>query len=121
MVGIASDDGFCFIYISKYLMNREVGFGRKILQILEEEQLSYEHIPSGIDNMSIIIKQNQLDAAKEERVIERIKKEMSVDDISVQCDLALVMIVGEGMSHTLGVAARAAGKVYSKSIHQSGK
>lgn len=108
VVGIASDSGFCFIYISKYLMNREVGFGRKILQILEEEHISYEHIPSGIDNMSIILKQNLLDDQKEKRIVERIKNELAVDDISVDKDLALVMMVGEGMRNTLGITARAA-------------
>ena len=107
VVGIASDAGFCFIYMSKYLMNREVGFGRKILNILEDERLSYEHIPSGIDNMSIILKQEQMDAAKEERVVNRIKHELAVDDISVQHDLALIMIVGEGMQHSIGIASRA--------------
>lgn len=108
VIGIASDTGFCFIYISKYLMNREVGFGRKILQILEEEHISFEHIPSGIDNMSIILKQNLLDDQKEARIVERVKMELAVDDISVDKDLALVMIVGEGMRNTLGITARAA-------------
>jgi aspartate kinase len=108
VVGIASDTGFCFIYISKYLMNREVGFGRKILQILEEEHISFEHIPSGIDNMSIILKEQHLDEHKEARIVERIRNELAVDDISVDKDLALVMIVGEGMRNTLGITARAA-------------
>jgi aspartate kinase len=117
VVGIASDPGFCFIYISKYLMNREVGFGRKILQILEEEHISYEHIPSGIDNMSIILKQNVLDEQKEARIVERIKKELAVDDISVDKDLALVMIVGEGMRNTLGITARAASSLARAGIN----
>lgn len=109
VVGIASDGGFCSVYMSKYLMNREVGFGRKILQILEDERLSYEHIPSGIDNMSIILKETQLNAAKEEHIIRRIKEELSVDDASVQRGIALVMIVGEGMQRTVGIASRATG------------
>ncbi len=107
VVGVASEGGFCFIYMSKYLMNREVGFGRKILQILEEEGLSFEHIPSGIDNMSIILKQALLTETKEAKVLSRIKNELAVDDVSVQRDIALVMIVGEGMNHTIGIAARA--------------
>ncbi|NTV89251.1 MAG: aspartate kinase [Clostridiales bacterium] len=107
IAGVASEGGFCFIYMSKYLMNREVGFGRKILQILEEEGLSFEHIPTGIDNMSIILKQALFTESKEAKVINRIKSELAVDDISVQRDIALVMIVGEGMSHTIGIAARA--------------
>src|SRR5699024_9574284 len=55
VVGIASDSGFTSIYISKFLMNREIGFGRKLFEILEEENISFEHAPSGIDDMSIII------------------------------------------------------------------
>lgn len=117
VLGIASDTGFCFIYMSKYLMNREVGFGRKILQILEDEGLSYEHIPSGIDNISIILKQNQLDESKEHRVVNRIRHELSVDDISVQRNIALVMIVGEGMQHTVGIAARATGAFYKSEVN----
>lgn len=117
VVGIASDSGFCFIYISKYLMNREVGFGRKILQILEEEQISFEHIPSGIDNMSIILKEQHLDEHKEARIVERIKNELAVDDISVDKDLALVMIVGEGMRNTLGITARAANALAKAQIN----
>lgn len=107
VIGIASGTGFCCIYISKYMMNREIGFGRKVLSILEDEGLSYEHIPSGIDNMSIIIEQKQLDKAKEERVVRRIKDELNVDDIKIEYDRALVMIVGEGMMSTVGIAARA--------------
>ena len=117
VVGIASDTGFCFIYLSKYLMNREVGFGRKMLQILEEEQISFEHIPSGIDNMSIILKQHHLDEQKEKRIVERVKNELAVDDISVEKDLALVMIVGEGMRHTLGITARAAASLSRAGIN----
>jgi aspartate kinase len=107
--GIASDDGFCSIYISKYLMNREIGFGRKLLQILEDEGLSYEHMPSGIDNISIILDESQLDHDTEVRVVERIKSELQVDDIAVERNLALIIIVGEGMSRAVGVAAKATG------------
>jgi aspartate kinase len=107
VIGIASDSGFCSINMSKYLMNREVGFGRKVLQILEEEGLSYEHIPSGIDNMSIILKENRIDTPTEERVLSRIKSELAVDDINMSRGLTLVMIVGEGMMRTVGISSRA--------------
>lgn len=107
--GIATADGFVSIYVSKYLMNREVGFGRRLLQILEEEELSYEHTPSGIDNISVILKGAQFTEAVEQRVISRIRSELKVDDVTVERGLALVMIVGEGMNHTKGVAARATG------------
>lgn len=107
VIGIASGTGFCNIYVSKYMMNREIGFGRKVLSILEDEGLSYEHIPSGIDNISIVLEQKQLDKSREERVIRRIKDELKVDDIKVEYDRALVMIAGEGMMSTVGIAARA--------------
>ncbi|NLY42581.1 MAG: aspartate kinase [Clostridiaceae bacterium] len=109
--GIACDNGFCSIYVSKYLMNREIGFGRKLLHILEDEGLSYEHIPSGIDNVSVILKENQLDAQKEARVISRIKNELCVDDIAIERNLALIIIVGEGMRNTIGMAAKATGAI----------
>src|SRR5699024_525504 len=54
VVGIASDEGFCSLYVSKYLMNREIGFGRKLFSILEDENISFEHAPSGIDDITVI-------------------------------------------------------------------
>ncbi len=117
VVGIAGDIGFCFIYLSKYLMNREIGFGRKLLQILEEEHIPFEHMPSGIDNITIILKQIHLDENKEKRIVERIRTELAVDDISVQKNLALVMIVGEGMRNTVGITARASGALSRNHIN----
>ncbi|HHY24654.1 MAG TPA: aspartate kinase [Clostridiaceae bacterium] len=107
VVGIASDDRFCCIHISKYLMNREIGFGRKVLKILEDENVSYDHIPSGIDHMSVVLNRSQMKEDAEERIIKRIKEELSVDEVTVMHDLALIMIVGEGMNKTVGLAARA--------------
>lgn len=107
VIGIAADEGFSTIYVRKYLMNREVGFGRKLLQILEDECLSYEHMPSGIDDTSVILRQNQLTPEIEERIVTRIREELAVDDVYVEKDFAMVMIVGEGMHNTLGVSARA--------------
>ncbi|MBM4030751.1 MAG: aspartate kinase [Planctomycetes bacterium] len=107
VTGIACDAGFCSIYMSKYLMNREVGFGRRLLQILEDERIPFEHCPTGIDNISVILREKFLDTTTEARVVERIRKDLAVDDVSVERGLALVMIVGEGMQHTVGIAARA--------------
>lgn len=108
VIGIASDTGFCSIYVSKYLMNREVGFGRKLLHILEDFGLSYEHVPSGIDDLSVIIRQSQLDSEKEKAIMDRFKRELQVDEIKITRDLALIMIVGEGMRKRVGTMARAA-------------
>jgi len=109
VAGIVAAAGFCSIYVSKYLMNREVGFGRRLLQIVEDEGLSYEHAPSGIDDISVILREDQFDAATEATVVERIRSELGVDDVSVERGLALVMIVGECMRHVVGIAARACG------------
>ena len=107
VVGIAATGGFCSMYVSKYLMNREVGFGRRLLQIYEDEGIPFEHTPSGIDNLSVIVREEYLNHAAEERVIRRIRTELEADEVSVERGLALVMVVGEGMRHTIGLAARA--------------
>lgn len=117
IAGIASDAGFCSIYVSKYLMNREIGFGRRLLQIIEDEGLSYEHTPSGIDNISVILRENQLDKEKEARVLSRIQSELNVDDVSIQHDLALVMIVGEGMRRSIGISSRATTALAQASVN----
>ena len=107
VVGIAATGGFCSMYVSKYLMNREVGFGRRLLQIYEDEGIPFEHTPSGIDNLSVIVREEYLNHAAEERVVRRIRTELEADEVSVERGLALVMVVGEGMRHTIGLASRA--------------
>ncbi|PSL31648.1 aspartate kinase [Planomicrobium soli] len=107
VTGISADSGFSTLYVSKYLMNREIGFGRKLLQILEDEEISYEHIPSGIDNLSVILRNHQLTPAKEARILDRVKHELEADDVHIRGDFSMVVLVGEGMHNTVGLAARA--------------
>ena len=107
VVGIAGTAGFCSVYVSRYLMNREIGFGRRLLQLFEDEAIPFERTPSGIDNLSVIVREEVFDHAAEERVLRRIRTELAVDEVSVERGLALVMVVGEGMRHTVGLAARA--------------
>lgn len=107
VTGISADSGFSTLYVSKYLMNREIGFGRKLLQILEDESVSYEHIPSGIDNLSVIIRSRQLTPEKEFRIISRVKNELNADDVHLNSNFSMVVLVGEGMKYTTGLAARA--------------
>ncbi|WP_057766502.1 aspartate kinase [Cytobacillus praedii] len=107
VIGIASDQGFCSIYVSKYLMNREVGFGRKLLAILESFGLSYEHIPSGIDDISIILRESQFNPLMEKEIKRRIEAELHTDEVVIEHGLALIMVVGEGMRHNIGTTARA--------------
>lgn len=107
VTGISADSGFSTLYVSKYLMNREIGFGRKLLQILEDEHVSYEHIPSGIDNLSVIIRSHQLTPEKESRIVDRVQTELEVDDVHFISNFSMVVLVGEGMKYTTGLAARA--------------
>ncbi|WP_066256528.1 aspartate kinase [Neobacillus drentensis] len=107
VIGIASDQGFCSIYVSKYLMNREIGFGRKLLSILEDIGLSYEHTPSGIDDVSVILRENQMSAETEKAIKERIESELHADLVKFEHSLALIMVVGEGMRHNVGTMAKA--------------
>jgi aspartate kinase len=108
VTGIAGGKGFCTLNLKKYLMNREVGFAVKVLHIIADEELSVEHMPSGIDSISIILRSGDLTEEKERRIIERIQNELQVDDISINRNLSIVMIVGEAMANTVGTTARAA-------------
>ncbi len=107
VVGIASADGFCTLSLDKYLMNREIGFGRRLLQIIEEEGLSYEHVPSGIDNISVVIRESSVNENRKQHILARCKNELKADDAEFEKGLALIMIVGEGMRYTVGLARRA--------------
>ncbi|PLS02738.1 aspartate kinase [Neobacillus cucumis] len=117
VIGIASDKGFCSIYVSKYLMNREIGFGRKLLGVLEDYGLSYEHTPSGIDDVSVILRENQLDEKVMDAVINRIKNELHADEVKVAHSLALIMVVGEGMRQNVGTMARASKALANASVN----
>jgi len=117
VVGISSDAGFCTVLLSKYLMNRELGFGRRVLQIFEEERISYEHMPSGIDSLSVIVRQDDFDEARQEHVLRRIREELEPDDMDIEHGLALIMIVGEGMRYTVGKAAQAVGALAAAGVN----
>jgi aspartate kinase len=117
VIGIASAGGFSTIYLSKYMMNREVGFGRRLLQILEQEQLSFEHVPSGIDSMSVILRRAPLTHKKEEHVLNRIREELRPDDVTIAHDLALIMVVGEGMRYAVGMAAKACAALANSGVN----
>lgn len=111
VTGISADSGFSILYVSKYLMNREIGFGRKLLQIIEEEGISYEHTPSGLDDISVIIRSNQLTDEKQARIVNRVKEELHADDVYFRQGISMIVIVGEGMRNNTGLAARAAAAI----------
>lgn len=108
VTGIAGAKGFAAINLSKYLMNREVGFVLRALQILADDGVPFEHMPSGIDSISIVLKQCNLTQEKEDRMVARFRDELGIENISINKNLSIVMIVGEAMAHTVGVTARAA-------------
>jgi len=117
VVGISAASGFMSINISKLLMNIEIGFGRKVLEIIEDERISFEHMPSGIDNISIILNEACTPPDVENRIVHRIKTELNTDEMSVRHDLAIVMLVGEGMLNTVGTAARASSALARANIN----
>jgi aspartate kinase len=106
-IGIAAADGFCSLYVEKYLMNREIGFAHRLLGILSEEKVPFEHTPSSIDSMSVILNESKFTAEVEKRAIARIMDELHPDEVAVDHGLGLIMIVGEGMRYMVGVAAQA--------------
>ena len=119
VVGIAAAEDFCNIVVDKYLMNREIGFGRRLLAILEDEGIAYEHMPSGVDSQCVIVKGQFLPKEKERRVVQHIQRELKPDSVSIDRDLALLMVVGEGMCYTAGMFAKACLSLASAGINIS--
>ena len=96
VTGIAGKKGFTSILLQKTLMNEEVGFVARLLKIFEKEKISVEHCPTGIDTISIIVR-TELLKAKENIILDEIKKEMKPDVLNVEDGLSIIAIVGEGM------------------------
>ncbi|MDE5588728.1 MAG: aspartate kinase [Acetatifactor sp.] len=105
ITGIAGKKGFCSINIEKDMMNAEIGFGRKILQAFEENDISFEHVPSGIDTMTVFVHQDEF-MHKEQKVVAGIHRLANPDSIEIESDLALIAVVGRSMKSARGTAAR---------------
>ena len=112
ITGIAGKRGFASITIEKAMMNSEVGFGRKVLEVFENEGISFEHMPSGIDTMTIFVQQDEFEE-HEQRVISGIHRAVEPDDVELESDLALIAVVGRGMKQTRGTA----GRIFSALAH----
>lgn len=117
VIGIAGDSGFTSIYLSKYLMNRELGFGFKILKVLKQFNLQYDHMPSGIDDITIILRKEQLTEELEAELIVKLQEELALDEIKVKHDISMIAIVGEGMRNSIGVASRATAALATHKIN----
>ena len=88
-------------------MNREIGFGRKVLQILEDLNIRWEHMPTGIDDLSIILRDRELTPIKEEEILRQLRQKLEVDHAEIEHDLSIIMIVGEKMKSHIGLTATA--------------
>lgn len=112
ITGVAGRKGFCSINIEKDMMNSEVGFGRKVLQAFEDSGISFEHMPSGIDTMTVFVHQDEF-MDKEQQVVSAIHRLADPDTIEIEADLALIAVVGRGMKSTRGTA----GRIFSALAH----
>ncbi len=97
IVGIAYDKGFCTINVEKYMMNQEKGFCRGLFEIIEKNKLSFDHSPSGIDSISVILKQDQLPLEKIREICKQVYNEMKADNVYFDYNRALISIVGKGL------------------------
>ena len=112
ITGVAGKTGFASITVEKAMMNSEVGFCRKVLNVFEDEGISIEHMPSGIDTMTIFVHQDEFEA-HEQKVIAKIHRAVEPDAVELESDLALIAVVGRGMRQTRGTA----GRIFSALAH----
>ena len=112
VTGIAGKKGFCSINIEKAMMNAEVGFGRKVLSVFEQYGISFEHMPSGIDTMTVYVHQSEFEEY-EQSVIAGIHRAVEPDTVELESDLALIAVVGRGMRSNRGTA----GRIFSALAH----
>ena len=112
ITGIAGKKGFCSINIEKDKMNSEIGFGRRVLGVFEDNGISFEHMPSGIDTLTVFVHQDEF-MDKEQRVVSGIHRVANPDTIEIEADLALIAVVGRGMKSQRGTA----GRIFSALAH----
>ena len=116
ITGIAGQKDFTLIYIEKAMMNAEYGFGRRVLQALEDFDVSFEHLPTGIDTMCVVVSDKELSNRKDQ-IIQRIKQTCQPDTIEVQSGLAMIATVGYGMVRRRGTAAKLFGALYQAGVN----
>jgi aspartate kinase len=112
LTGIAGKKGFCAINIEKDMMNSEIGFGRRVLGVFEDHGISFEHMPSGVDTLTVVVHQSEF-MEKEQSVIAGLHRAVHPDTIELEGDLALIAIVGRGMKAKKGTS----GLVFSALAH----
>ncbi len=103
--GIAGKRGFTMVNVEKTFMNKEHGFGLKVLRVLDDFDVSWEHMPTGIDTISLIVRDEELNG-KIPEIVKAIENAVTPDNVSITPGLAIIATVGVGMNHHIGVAAR---------------
>lgn len=116
ITGIAGKKGFSVITIEKDMMNSEVGFGRKLLEIFEDNELPFEHLPSGIDTMSVVVS-TALIEEKRDKLLQTISRDLRPDSVFIEDGLALIAVVGRGMVKAKGTAARVCDSIANAGIN----
>ena len=116
ITGIAGRKDFTIIALEKTLMNTEIGFGRRVLEVLERHGVSWEHMPSGIDTLSIVLKSDVV-GDRIDALIAEIEADCEPDSIEIHSGIALIATVGRGMSHAPGTAAQLFGSLAAASIN----
>lgn len=106
VTGIAGKKDFTVIFLEKSMMNSEVGFARKVLSILEQDNINFEHMPSGIDTLSLVIESKYLANGMLDKLLEQIQAAVHPDYLRVLENIALVATVGHGMASNVGTSAR---------------
>lgn len=117
VTGIASDDRFAALYLHRYLLNQEVGFTRRLLDILYRHGISYEHMPTGIDDLSIIFDKSLSSPAQFAAMRADIQAELEPDILEWYEDYALIMVVGEGMQGRVGAVAEVTTALANNDVH----
>lgn len=116
ITGISGKKDFTVIALEKTLMNRERGYCNNILSILEYNGISFEHMPSGIDSLSLVIDDNQLED-KLDKVLEEIEQKCNPDSLIMHPNMALIAVVGNGMIRTKGISSRVFSSLANNSIN----
>ncbi len=116
VTGIAGKTGFAALYIEKDMMNSELGYGRRVLETLERRGINFEHLPSGIDTITVVVSSAELEG-KMDAVVADLKRAVRPDALQIYDNLALLAVVGRGMIRTPGVAARVFSALAEKGIN----
>lgn len=116
VTGIAGKKGFTIINVEKDMMNSEIGFGKRVLAVLEQEGISFEHVPSGIDTLSVVIRDEYI-AGKMQMVLSQIQEAVNADNIEIHSGLALIATVGHNMASRLGTASTLFGALADSNVN----